>query len=116
MSLLYDWSVFSKTFNIGGFTGNVGTAFIFFNFVFLEDLFELEHLGYHVISIAPGIELIGVFRSVLSVSLVSTIVVIKSVSVVVSVGTASRATAESTQKRWTEGIKGAPTAPDSSPS
>ena len=33
------------------------------------------------------------------------LVVIKSISVVVSVGAASRATAEGTQKRWTEGNK-----------
>ena len=33
------------------------------------------------------------------------LVVIKSISVVVSVGAASRATAEGTQKRWTEGYK-----------
>merc|ERR1711990_472334 len=85
MGLLYNWSIFGKTFNIGGFAGNVGTAFIFFNFVFLEDLFELEHLAHHVISIAPGIKLVGVFGAVLSVSLVSTIVVVKSISVIVSV-------------------------------
>merc|ERR1712158_317868 len=55
MGLLYNWSIFGKTFNIGGFAGNVGTAFIFFNFVFLEDLFELEHLGYHVIHGSLGV-------------------------------------------------------------
>merc|ERR1712241_645954 len=96
MGFLYDWSVFSETFNISGFTSDVGSAFVFFNLVFLEDLFELEHLGYHVINVAPGVKLVLRLCSVLSVALVVSIIVVESIAVISVVVAA--ATAKSSQK------------------